>query len=506
MKMRGLVTGLLTLCLLWQAALPAANATDNQMVQQAAKRTVQFVQEKARKGGPAAIDDWTLVGLVSNGEVITSAKWGERQAWQAELLKRYRSLDPRKTTDYARFAIALLASGEDPEQIAGEDVIGKIKRAQLTNGKFADQINGEGQTLINAHIWSILALHAAGEQIPRHKQAKAWLISKQLPDGGFQYAVGGKQSGIDMTAMALLAFHALGMSKSEPPVAKALAFLRKQQTASAGFMEGGVVNTESASNVISALLVWGEKPENWKKGNNSLTDHLLGFQKQDGSFSHTKNGPGNTIATAQALLALGDLQRGGSYLNLLRERNGSRKVAQLRDLTQANWAFREISFLVKNGYMQGVTNTAMQPEARVTRAQFAAMLLRAIGEEPPIRGQGVFRDTPARDWAAPVVEKAATLGLMQGSQGHFRPHQGITHEEMAAIVSRVGKQYGWNKAWNGKAVSVTWSQVSPWAQPAVRDLQARKLLGGTADGTFPPKDGVTRAEAAVMIYRLLATR
>ncbi|NGQ96256.1 hypothetical protein G3578_13905 [Brevibacillus sp. SYP-B805] len=506
MKRKACWAVFLTFVMLVTSFHPGALAATPSQINTAAGKAVAYLHSRYESGKEAAIDDWSLIGLVLSGEALPSAKWGDRSKWQAELKRRLQTLDPRKTTDYARFVLTVLALGEDPANVGGENMIARLKKAQLANGKFADRIDGQGQSLINAHVWSLIALYAAGEQIPRAKQAKAWLVSKQLPDGGYQFATDGRTGGIDMTAMTLVAFKALGMGKEEQPVKKALDFLRKAQTANGGYQEGGIPNAESAATVISALLAWGEQPENWKKGAGSVTDNLLGFQTAAGAFAHTRGGSANQIATAQALLALSDLKRGGAYLTFLREKSGARKVARLADLPPSYWAYAEMAYLVKNGYMQGMTSTLMQPESRVTRAQFAALLLRILGEEPNTRAQGLFRDVSATDWTAPIVEKAAALGLMQGSGGRFRPHEGITQEEMATIVSRVLKRYGWNKTFPGPGVSVNGKTVSPWAKASVEDLQRRRLLGGTATKQFTAKAAVTRAEAAVMFYRMLHVR
>jgi len=498
---------LAALSILWmvQVTVPAT-AAEQQTIHQAAARAVHSIQVKYQAKGPSAIDDWTLIGLAMQGEQVGSGRWGTKREWQAELEKRQRLLDPRKTTDYARFILTILAAGQDPARFGGTNMIDRLKRAQLANGKFADSMDGNGQALINAHVWSIIALHAAGEPIPRAALAKSWLLSKQLSDGGFQFTTGVRQSGVDITAMTLLAMRALGMKKDEPPVSRAISFLRKAQTAGGGFAEAGIPNAESAANVISSLIAWGEQPQAWKKGTSSVVDQLLTFQKADGLFAHTRTGSGNSIATSQALLALSDLKRNSSYVSVLREQAGARKLAALRDVSQRHWAYREISFLVKNGYLQGVSPAEMRPNAPVTRAQFAALLLRAIGEVPHTRAVGTFRDVPAGDWSVLTVEKAASLGLMQGSGGLFRPHQGITHEEMAVIASRAAQRYGWKKSFPASRVHVEWNTVSFWAKNSVTDLQKRGLLGGTENKRFSPRAAVTRAEAAVLLYRLLATR
>ncbi|WP_176560186.1 S-layer homology domain-containing protein [Brevibacillus dissolubilis] len=502
--MKRIYSSLLALTIIPSLIISPAAASAPQATQ-AASKTVTYLSGQYKTKGVTAIDDWSVIGLAAVSEKINSAKWGGT-VWESELIKRAKALDPHKTTDFARFIVTVVAAGYDPTNLGGQNLIDRLKRAQLTNGKFADSIDGQGQGLVNAHIWSIIACYVAGEQIPRATLAKAWLVSKQLKDGGYQFDTTGKTGGIDMTAMALLAFKALNMSKSDPAVSKALAFLKQKQATDGGFREGGTGNTESVANVISACIAWGENPQAWVKGNSDLLDNLLTFQKTDGSFSHTKGGGGNRIATAQALIGLADIKRGTSYVPWLREQSGTSKVVRLSDLSRSYWAYPEISYLVKNGYITGMTPREMKPDAQVTRAQFAALLLRAIGEMPNTKGKGTFRDVPASHWAAGTVEKAAALGLMQGSASQFRPNSPITHEEMATISSRVAKKYGWKKGFSAASVTVTWSQVSPWAKTGVQDLQTRRLLGGTANKKFSPKANVSRAEASVMLYRLLATR
>lgn len=506
MRWKRIGTACLCVWLFWSLTLTNAFGANATQVNQAVGKTIQYTHSVYGAKGISSVDDWTVIGLALSGEQIISSKWGGSNSWQSELAKRAKQLDPRKTTDYARFVLTIIAAGYDPNNFAGMNFIATLKKSQLANGKFADSTVGQGQSLINAHVWSIIALNAAGEQIPKAKLAKSWLVSKQLPDGSFHFMTGTKQGGIDMTAMGLLAFRALGMSKNEPPVVKALGFLKKAQAADGGYVEGGVSNAESDANVISALIAYQEDPYHWSKGTSNLVDHLLRFQKADGSFSHTKNGLSNKIATAQALLGLSDLKRKGTYLTFLREKAGNRKFASLKDLSSGYWAYNELKFLVGNGYIQGVTSSYMQPDTNVTRAQFAALLLRLIGEEPLTKAQGKFKDVSVSDWTAPIVEKAAQLGVMQGSKGFFYPHKPITHEEMAVIVSRVSTKYGWKKSLTGSQTTVDYRQVDSWAAGSVKDLQNRRLLGTTASKQFKPHATVTRAEAAVMLYRLLLVR
>ncbi|MGD8191719.1 prenyltransferase/squalene oxidase repeat-containing protein [Brevibacillus ginsengisoli] len=325
MKFKRIATACLSLLLFWGFTLNSAFAATASQVDQAVSKTITHTHNAYATKGLSSIDDWTVIGLAVSGEQMMSGKWGGSN-FKAELIKRAKQLDPRKTTDYARFVLTVIAAGYDPNNFAGMNLVATLKKSQLANGKFADSTTGQGQSLINAHIWSIIALYAAGEPIPKAKLAKSWLVSKQLPDGSFHFMTGMKQGSIDMTAMGLLAYHALGMTKNEQPVAKALGFLKGAQGIDGGFAEGGVSSVESDANVVSALIAYQEDPYHWTKGSRNLVDHMLSFQKADGSFSHTKNGFSNNIATAQALLGLSDLKRKGTYLNILHQNAVNHKL------------------------------------------------------------------------------------------------------------------------------------------------------------------------------------
>jgi len=178
-----------------------------------------------------------------------------------------------------------------------------------------------------------------------------------------------------------------------------------------------------------------------------------------------------------------------------------------------HWAQRDIEIMAGRFVARGVTPTTFLPNGKVTRAQFAAFLQRALGipEEKP--AQPTFSDVAPDAWYYGAVEGLAKAGLVLGWQGKFRPDDLVTREEMATMVVR-------GIAYDGKKVTLTGQEVeellarftdrnsiSDWAREnAATAVKAGIVLGRAVDSESPvyaPKDDAMRAEAVTMIKRLL---
>ena len=175
---------------------------------------------------------------------------------------------------------------------------------------------------INGPIFALLALdsrnYLPGSAVRR--QCVDAILSAECSGGG--WAFGGSAADPDMTAMAL---QALAAYRSEAAVAAAvtrgLDVLSAMQTGDGDFASSGVVNAESAAQVIVACTALGIDPDTdsrFVKGGGSAVDALLTFYDADAAaFRHTASGSVNSLATEQAvyaLVAVSRLRRGQSSL------------------------------------------------------------------------------------------------------------------------------------------------------------------------------------------------
>lgn len=313
------------------AALPATG------VKPAMDRAVTYLLALERNQG-RPLSPWSYVALAAAGQTLAGTRVDQSSAQQLAAAM--------STTDYCLLVLALLAAGENPFAYRGQNLVEKIQSAQLPGGKFADNIDGSGQgsngaqILLNAHVWSVLALHAAGARIPDKTGAKLWLISQQHDNGAFNWSVTAKTADVDSTGMALMALGALGVSKDSPVVRKAYSYLKSVQENDGGFSSWGAVNPASSSMVISGLTAVGIDPaaEMITPGGNPVAA-MLRFQLPNGSFSHIKGAGPNEMATQQALMALSDVYYGKSLYDRLRERSKA-------SLSLPTPAGRKIKFMV----------------------------------------------------------------------------------------------------------------------------------------------------------------
>ena len=115
-----------------------------------------------------------------------------------------------------------------------------------------------------------------------------------------------------------------------------------------------------------------------------------------------------------------------------------------------SWAGRQIQVVAAKGAIEGRSNGIFAPQDSVTRAEFSKMLIRALNLENSMATES-FADVNTSDWFAPYVAAAAEKGIIQGrSSTSFAPHAKITRAEMATMISRalkVSKDLGMNPLW-----------------------------------------------------------
>lgn len=174
---------------------------------------------------------------------------------------------------------------------------------------------------------------------------------------------------------------------------------------------------------------------------------------------------------------------------------------------KTHWAKDEIEVLASRSITGGKTADRFAPGDKLTRAQFAVLLVRALNI-PTESYRGVFPDVTAKQsWSVLHIEAASRAGIVQGDlKGKYNPGEEITREQMAAMIVR-SIRYLNEDLLDGVSSEKKFkdqSTVSPGLREAVSQAAALGIVKGKAGGTFAPKADTTRAEAAVMLYRQLS--
>ena len=158
--------------------------------------------------------------------------------------------------------------------------------------------------------------------------------------------------------------------------------------------------------------------------------------------------------------------------------------------------------MYKKGIVSGVTETTFEPDRPVTRAEFAALIVRALNLNAATEGQQ-WKDVATNDWFASSVYAAANVGLIAGYDGWFRPDDLITREEMAVVIAKAYAFKGGNPSSGAIEMFADRNEISDWAYSYVDTTAAIGILKGITPTTFGPSANATRAEATSLIKRLL---
>jgi hypothetical protein len=185
---------------------------------------------------------------------------------------------------------------------------------------------------------------------------------------------------------------------------------------------------------------------------------------------------------------------------------GEADALDFSDIEEITWG-QEYKDIVKRmsarGYIQG-RGAEFDPFTEVTRAEFAAMLVRLLGMSG-LQGEDIFDDVDPGDWFYDEVASAYKLGLIEGvSDTEFKPNDNITREEMAVMAARMLKLKYYLGSEAGASDFTDIEIISSWATEGVAIVEELGIFEGRTSGEFDPKGLTTRLEAVIVMERLLA--
>ena len=163
-----------------------------------------------------------------------------------------------------------------------------------------------------------------------------------------------------------------------------------------------------------------------------------------------------------------------------------------------HWAEKDIQTLTLNGFINGMTEAAFEPESYVTREQLVKLIVTTLDI---YRGYTDFEnvtialsDVKKSDWSFPYIWDAVDFGILDGS-GEFLPQVDANRETCALWIAK------------GLELNITsrdtrFSDHSSFQYPgAVAAVVDAGIILGFDDNTFRPNEQLTRAQAAAMLNR-----
>lgn len=167
------------------------------------------------------------------------------------------------------------------------------------------------------------------------------------------------------------------------------------------------------------------------------------------------------------------------------------------------WYESYVELVAEAGIIKGYDDGLFHGDNHVTREEFAAMLVRALGLTD--NGKAcAFTDISGR-WSEEAIRIAAQNGLVNGVDATtFAPDAEITRQEMMTMIARALKATGLNVTGSDDLSGYAdANEVSGWALSSVRTLVASGIISGD-NGKLNPTGTCTRSEAAAVFSRLLA--
>ncbi|MFD0715466.1 glycosyl hydrolase family 18 protein [Paenibacillus sp. GCM10027626] len=141
----------------------------------------------------------------------------------------------------------------------------------------------------------------------------------------------------------------------------------------------------------------------------------------------------------------------------------------------------------------------------VTRAELAAILVKALGIVPPADSAS-FMDVTSQVKYAGEIEAAKQAGLIKGKSDHrFDPNGSVTRQDMAVMISNALAYAGKHPTAGdqGLAVYADRNEIAAYARTAMGQMVDSRIMLGVSSTKLGPRAEVTRAEAAVTVMRML---
>ena len=167
----------------------------------------------------------------------------------------------------------------------------------------------------------------------------------------------------------------------------------------------------------------------------------------------------------------------------------------------ASWMEPYLEKLVSWGIMRGDPSGDLRPNQDITRAEFVVLVNRAFGYDKT--GPVPFRDVNPSDWYYDDICIGYNAGYFKGTTNTTAsPRNPVTREQATVLLGRnlvLDDDPGASMDFSDS------NNLATWSRGIVRSAVAEKIVGGYTDGTFRPKQNITRGEMAALLVKAIGT-
>ena len=174
------------------------------------------------------------------------------------------------------------------------------------------------------------------------------------------------------------------------------------------------------------------------------------------------------------------------------------------DVKENQWFYEAVKFVYEAGLMNGEGENSFNPNGNLNRAMLVTILYR-LEQSPEVTTTSKFTDVKAGLWYSEAVIWASENGIVNGYEDNtFKPMNNVSREEMAAMLMRYAKfkqiDVSATKDISGYQDA---AQVAEWAKQNMAWSNSAGLIQGDEHNNLNPQGKATRAEAAMILMRLV---
>ena len=182
----------------------------------------------------------------------------------------------------------------------------------------------------------------------------------------------------------------------------------------------------------------------------------------------------------------------------------ARKATDFRDFDKSAWYAEAVSAAVDNGLLYGKSATIIDPDGDMTRAEMAAIINRSFGcyAKADI---SKYKDVSKDKWYFEDVAMAVQMGTYNGrSNTAMVPDAPITRQEAMTVVARALELDYDSYAKTDLSKFSDRDKISTWALPYVRAMVGADYIHGRGK-ILAPQDNITRAEFAQIFHNIIGS-
>ena len=171
-----------------------------------------------------------------------------------------------------------------------------------------------------------------------------------------------------------------------------------------------------------------------------------------------------------------------------------------------HWAREIILKLAEMGIVSGYPDGTIRPDASITRAEMAVIVVHAAGLKPAEKINLKFDDSAQiPEWAAGFIQTAVENNIIVGYEDNtFRAARELSREEMVVLILKAF-DIAVEKGLEPPAF-LDAEDIGSWSIDYIAKSVELSIVKGYPDNTFKPKKDVTRAEAFVVLYNTMLDR